>query len=281
MKRTPIFLILAMLIASVVVAPFSRAGNALLDAKRDAAAKLLKDGKSADAQKLYEEVVAEDASNWSDAYALAKLYDKSGETAKAVEAYRQTVKLLKNNTRTSAERSALAESEKRLDVLDQLSGEIEAATKDFFKALDKIDKDATKIKDKGAADRTFQLRAAILAAEPRNGWAAFQVPPTHYFGTGYMLETGKHYTIEARGKWTVEAGVSCSPAGRFDQPPSISGPIGGLVALISEGGNALFVGEATTFKATANAQLRFVVNESSERWSDNGGFIWAIVKQLD
>jgi tetratricopeptide (TPR) repeat protein len=281
MKRATIVLILAMLAVTVSVAPFSGASDALLDAKRDAAAKLLKDGKSAEAQKLYEEVVAQDAGTWSDHYALAKLYDKSGDTAKAVEAYRTVKTLLSSNARTGAERSALSDSEKRLDVLDQLSGEIEAATKEFFKALDKIDKDAAKIKDKGAADRTFQLRAAILAAEPRNGWAAFQVPPNRYVDTGYMLEAGKTYTIEARGKWTVEAGVSCSPAGRTDIPPNASGRVGGLVALVSEGGNAQFVGEATTFKASANAQLRLVVNEPSDRWSDNRGFIWAIVKLLD
>ncbi len=280
MKRATIVLILAMLAVTVSVAPFSNASDALLDAKRDAAAKLLKDGKSAEAQKLYEEVVAQDASTWSDHYALAKLHDKSGDTAKAVEAYRLTAKLLKNNTRTAAERTALSDAEKRTKVLDETSQKIDALVEDLVKQVNALGKEAEKEKNVRAIERLRKLQLAAVQAGARNVRVIIIVDArTDWHDTGIDVEPGDEFEFAARGNWSVKKGESkpVGPDGAGAAVPPATAAYGMLIGRVGIS-EPFGVGSAKRWQATESGRLQFAINDSG-RYDNEGSMEIAIVRK--
>src|SRR5438105_8311054 len=107
--------------------PARAAADAVLDAKRKAAAQLLKDGRPADALALLGEVTAADDTFYADHLLIARAHDKLGHAADALRHYKRVLDLASPNAQSSEERQARQEADKRIKQLDPQGGKIDAA----------------------------------------------------------------------------------------------------------------------------------------------------------
>lgn len=256
--------ILMLLALGLAILPFAaRAGDAVLDAKRTAAAKLVKDGKSADAQKLYEEIIAQDGSVWSDHYALAKIYDKAGDTDRAAGAYREVAALLRDAAKSSAERTALSDSEKRLKVLDSSMERFETAVKQFYKELDDIAADARKNKNAKLLEKIEALRKnlAPLTGEP----TILEIPAkAGWVDTHIDVAKGDRVRVVAKGTWSVLVGnpaMTSDANGTPDKDPETGLPWGMLVARVGPKGAIIGIGTSGGIAASEAGRLYLAAHD--------------------
>lgn len=275
MRRSYIRPILALLAIALLIPLAPAAGDAVLDAKRSAAAKLLKDGKAADAQKLYEEIIAQDDTVWSDHYALAKMYDKAGETPKAVEAYQKTVRLLKGNAKASAERSALADAEKRIRILDELSDKLEAVLERFENELKPLARDAERGKNAAVSEKIESIREVLAVVSSKSEQLKVTVEAkAEWVDTGVDVVPGKTVTFRASGVWNTLNGnsnFSCDADGRAAAGQVGGLPIGTLIARVGLTGAPIPVGVRRTISFSASGRLFLACNDEGRR--DNVGHI--------
>src|SRR3954469_5354629 len=93
-------------IAALMMRPAaSKAADAVLDAKRRAAAQLLHDGKPAEAIALLEEVTKATDTAYADHLMMARASEKLGQTSDALRHYRRVLELISSAPRDNEERS--------------------------------------------------------------------------------------------------------------------------------------------------------------------------------
>ena len=91
--------VVLILIAVSVLIPIVRtygSNSTVLDAKRDAAKKIAKDGKTVDAISLWKEIIADPGHDARDYLNLARLEDKLGHNSETKAAYRKFLELSLN-----------------------------------------------------------------------------------------------------------------------------------------------------------------------------------------
>lgn len=263
----------AFVFALAVTAALAPASDALLDAKRDAAAKLLRQGKTADALKLYEEIVANDEKVWSDHLALAKIYDKTGETSKAVESYQVVLALIGSAPKSGTERAALSEAKKRLDSLDALSQELDRWLGDAAKSLRSLVDNAEKTKNTLALARIQKVQRGLVQAGVTGIPMLIHVDAkADWVDTELSLVPGDTIQIAAKGRWSVKA----SDPSRTTDPDglvqlSLLGgfPQGMLLARIGRDGPSIPIGSLRAVQAEAPGSLFLAINDDGR--SDNAG----------
>jgi tetratricopeptide (TPR) repeat protein len=270
----------------LAVAEVSRAADAVADAKRRAAAEMLRANKPSDAVALLREVVtATGGTDWRDHLALGRCHDKLGAVEEAVGAYQKVVALVPADAKSADERAARAEADRRVKVLDPNAGKVEKAAAEFAKRLDVLDKEFRAAKDVRGQARVVRLRAALTAAGFGEGAGAargFEVQAAgQWQETGIQLAAGKRYRLRAMGKWRVSPAVECDSEGDKTRARNEWGHPGAL--LMQTGGSPAYaaVPAETTFTAPAAMTLTVTMNEGGEQKKDNTGSIYLVVEPLD
>lgn len=266
-----------LLLALIVAAPLAMGGDAVTDAKRKAAADLMKEGKTTDAIALISEVLKADPDNYKDHLLLARGYDKLNKTQEAVDAYRRVLELLGN----SEDRTAKTEADRRLKVLDAQSAKIRAAEDEFLKKIDSLEREAIAARDMRAIAHIFRLKSGIWAAQSRIDAAGIEVSANGEWQTCRMaVKAGATYRIRAAGTWII-ADTPCSADGLADRSPIAGGAMGVLIVAVSgELAKYHAAGTNTRFTAGSTGHLTFICNmpTQTER-TKNIGTVHVIVQE--
>jgi tetratricopeptide (TPR) repeat protein len=257
-------------------APAGRAADALVDAKRRAAAELMKDGKAADAVAMLREVVQSDPAQYKDHLQLARAYDRLSRHADAAEAYHRAADLLA--TAKFDDRPAKAEIDRRLKVLDAQTSKVVAAEDEFLKKLDALERDAIAARDTRAVERIFRLRGGVWAAQGRKDAMGIEIAANSDWKGGAMeVQEGVTYRVRAAGTWTLYTGVRCTPDGTDTLPANHWGAIGGLMAAVSGDGRFQWVGSNGVFTAPTSGRLVLICNVNSPaEQARNDGSVFVI-----
>jgi hypothetical protein len=267
----------------LALAPAVRAADAVADAKRRAADQLLREGKSTEAIALLDEVMQADPDQWKDQLAVARAYDKLNKSADAAKFYRKVLHAVSTAT-AAPERAAKIEAERRLKVLDQQTGKIDATVDDMMKKLAALEREAESGKNADAVDRINRLRAALMSADGRDDRGGCEIPANRpeWTRTSFVVKKGESYHVSARGTWHVSPRDQCGPEGIATR--KFQGrPVGVIVASIEgtrEGEEFTTLGRDTTFTAPASGLL--VVNcwEAAAEKRDNSGSIVLLIETL-
>lgn len=263
-------------LALVAVSPVrdARGADALADAKRKAAADLMRDGKTADAVALTLEVIRGDPDNYRDHLLLARAYDKQNKPQEAVDAYRRVLATLA----PADDRAVRAEAERRLKVLDVQMIKIQAAEDEFLKRLDALEREAIAAKDVRGVERTFRLKGAIYTAERRGDAFGSEIQANvAWQECGPVLTAGRRYRYRVVGTWTIHPGRQCGPNGVPDLPPVGRFARGALTAKLSSGPEIFGFGDSGIFIPPASGKLLFITNMSThEDRVKNSGYVFIL-----
>jgi tetratricopeptide (TPR) repeat protein len=268
---------------AVTLLPTARAAaDAVTDAKRRAAAELMKDGKNVEAIALLEEVVQVDPDQWKDQLSIARTYDKMNKTTEAAKYYRKALRGVSTATAGAPERAAKVEVERRLKVLDQQSGKIDAAVDDVMKKLTSLEREAEAGKNGDALDRINRLRAALMGADGRDDRGGCELPANRpeWTRTGFIVRKGESYHVSARGAWRLGPRDECGPEGIATRK-YLGRPVGIIMASVEsakEGEEFTTIGRDTTFVAPATGMLVVTCWEAPADKHDNSGSLALLIE---
>jgi tetratricopeptide (TPR) repeat protein len=271
--RTGGLILIAVIAVSAIAQP-----DAVTDAKRRAAADLMKEGKTTDAIALIDEVLKADPTNYKDHLLLARGYDKLNKAQEAVDSYHRVLELLNGNE----DRLAKAEAERRLKVLDGQSGKIQAAEDEFLKKLDILEHDAIAAKDMLALQHVFALRGGLWNARGRKEGFGVDLPATaEWLDSCAIVKKGVKYHVRAAGYWTLNGNIRCTADGTKSVPATVTGVYGSLVGVIDNGDHYEHLGTDCTFVASMSGRIRFTDNvlTREEREKSSGG-IYILVQPV-
>jgi len=263
-----------LLLALINLAPLAMAADAVTDAKRKAAADLMKDGKTTDAIALITEVIKADPENYRDHLLLARGYDKMNKAQEAVDSYRRVLELPGG----SEDRTAKTEAERRLKFLDAQTSKIRAAEDEFLKKLDALEHDAIAAKDMRALQQVFALRGGVWNARGRKEGFGVDLPATaEWLDSTAIVKKGVKYRARVAGYWTIN-GVECTADGTDAVPPTVNGKIGSILASIEGDGRYQRITTDCTFVPIATGRITFVSNAHTREERDKGsGRVYVLV----
>jgi tetratricopeptide (TPR) repeat protein len=273
----PIRLGMMALVVLLLARGWAGAADGVTDAKRRAAAELIKQGKNADAVALLHEVVKADPDNYRDHLALARAYDKLNKSPEAVAEYHRVLELLSGNE----DRAARLEADRRLKVLDALGIKILAAVEEFLKKLDTLEREAIGARDMRAVEQVFRLKAGVWSAQRRKDAMGFEVHATEAWQAAPItLERGRRYRVRAAGTWTVNGGLTCSGDGVANRPSGGAGTYGSLLAKLDNGTEVYAIGTGGTITATNTGKLQFIsaMPTHAERLK-NSGSLYVLIER--
>src|SRR5258705_8799935 len=198
MRLLPVLLIAAL--AALLSRPAARGADVVVDAKRRAAAELLRDGKLSEAISLINEVLNSDNTNYRDYLLRARAYDKLNKASETVESYNRVLELLANSAGNAEERQVKAEADKRIKVLDAQINKIRGAEDEFLKKLDILEREAIAARDIPAVRRIFRLKTGVYKAGGRRDRAGIEVVMAQAWqNSEFVVKAGVTYRIRAVG----------------------------------------------------------------------------------
>jgi tetratricopeptide (TPR) repeat protein len=261
--------LLASLGLSLLLTPAASRADALLDAKRSAAEKLLHDGKYDEGIALMKEVLQQSDSGFNDHLLLARAYEKTNQPAEAIKEYKRVLALVPGSPTAAAERAARLEADKRLKVLDPVSPRIDAAVDEIERKLDGLERDAITARSMSGLERVFRLRGALWVADKRPEHAFVEVMANGVWQDAGLDVTAKHtYHVRAAGTWRIKGNgnggqplIECTAAGTDKRPPNGFGKRGQLLAMVN--GKPYPLGEDAHFTPEASGKLQFIVNDDT------------------
>ncbi|HYE17717.1 MAG TPA: bacterial transcriptional activator domain-containing protein, partial [Tepidisphaeraceae bacterium] len=284
--RAPLaaIIVAAAVALAVLAAPGPAVGapDPLLEAKRKAAAELLKDGKTAEAVALLEEVQTADPHDYRDPLALARAYEKLNRNADAVESYRRVLDLTASAT-GAADRNARVEAERRVKVLDAQTQKIQAAEDEFLRKLDTLERDAIAAKDARAVGRVFRLKAGVYRAAGRTDHLGTDVQANQpWQESGLVVRKGATYRVRAVGT-TRFKGAPATPDGTGKPSANTIGPIGLLVGLIegASGADQAKIGSSGQFTADRSGKLLLSLNADAAERKGAEGSVTVLIERTD
>ncbi len=250
------------LVGVTLLASLAWGGDAITEAKRKAAADLMKEGKTADAIAMIGEVIRVDPENYRDHLLLARGFDKLNKAQEAAEQYREVLSL----PGSAEDRPSRLEAERRLKVLDIQMNKILAAEDEFLKKLDQLERDAIAAKDERAVERVFKLKGAVWHAQHRTELGTFEVHPNlNWQPSGMMAKQGATYLFRAVGRYTIMDQPNCTADGLAGEQ-AFGGNIGCLaVAIVGSPQKFAFVGSRGQFTAPTSGELMFLTGVRDEK----------------
>lgn len=274
-------LVALMAVCLGLVCVMARGGSdAVLDAKRDAATKVAKEGRYTDAITLLEEVVSADGTHYQDFLQLARYHDKLSHPREAIANYRKTLGLMVGGPKDRIDGPARAECEKRIKILDAQGAKIESTVQELIAKLDALGRETSASNNPEAIERVFRLKGALLRYEggPNVGFTEV-LPIVGYQSSGFYVTGGQKYRIMARGKWRPVAGSDhlCGPAGdgKGGNPA-----LGSLMGVFPNGGGGP-LGEERTFTAPVNGEITFYMNGATEKAYDpKFGVVYVYIERV-
>ena len=240
---------------------WSPAADAILDAKRKAAAQLFRDGKFTEAVSLTREVLSADDSACSDHLLLARAHEKLGQSAEAIRQYKRVLDLVPASASRPDDKTARAEADKKLKLLDPLGTRVEALTDDVLRKLDGLEKEAVSLKSMSGLERIFRLRGHIWAAEHRDDRTYYEVlAKGEWQDSGLVAKAGQSYHVRAAGAWQVKGSYTCSAHGTTEMPlPPNYGRVGQLLGIV--GGKVYVLDEDALFTCEATGPVFLLCND--------------------
>lgn len=204
----------ALLLAVLILQRHGSAASSdvVLDAKRKAAAQLLREGKAADCLSLLTEVVAADDTLYSDHLLMAHANEKLGHAAEALPHYRRVIELLPTASTNREERSAYQEADKKIKLVDPLSAKLDAMGDDYQKKLDGLEREALAARNMTALERIFRLRGMAWNADRIKGRGFAEVSANGgWQTTGMELKEKQTYRVRAAGTWRIQGATAKDP----------------------------------------------------------------------
>jgi tetratricopeptide (TPR) repeat protein len=275
---------------SAHLAPGAAASDAVLDAKRKAAAQLLRDGKASDALALLTEVVAVDDKRYGDHLLMARACDKLAETAEATRQYHRVLELLPTAPANAEERAARAEADKKLKQIDPLSGKIDAVVDDYERHLDTLEREAIAGRNMAALERLFRLRGMTWQADKAKDRGYLEVFADTSHGawqhSGLDVRAGQSYRVRAAGTWQIrgnggpQSRLTCTASGTDQRKGADFGyRYGALLGQVN--GKIFTLGEDAVFSAPASGELLFIESDENDaaRATNKGSVQVLIVPQ--
>ncbi|MDB5321802.1 MAG: hypothetical protein JWN40_3433 [Phycisphaerales bacterium] len=243
------------LVMLLVLAPSVRAADAVTEAKRRAAADLMKEGKNVEAIALLSEVIKADGENYKDHLMMGRAYDKLNKPQEATESYHRVLELLP----PGEDRAARAEVDRRLKVIDGQTQKIQAVEEEFLKKLDGLERESLAAHDSRAVERIWRIKGGIWSAQGRKDAGCWEVrAASEWHDTGMTLTQGQRYRIRAVGSWNITPGFTCSADGVADRPSGGAGAYGSLIAKVDTAPEAVAVGSNGTIVPTSTGKLMFI-----------------------
>jgi hypothetical protein len=238
------------------ITPLRAASDAVLDAKRRAAAQLLKDGKPSDALALLGEITSVDDSSYNDHLMMARANEKLGHVNEASIHYRRVMELL-------------ASSAGKLKQIDPLAGKVDAIVDDAQKKLDVLERDAVTSHNMTALARIFRLRGSMWQAEKVKDRGYTEVSSElRWQSSGFELKEKQSYHLRAAGTWRIagvkasDGMIECTAAGS-DKRDDLSGLRNGqLVGQVK--GKRIVLGEDVVFTAPASGTLELITYDITD-----------------
>src|SRR5260221_10838258 len=210
MRLQPLVLIAAL--AAFASLPVARGADVVVDAKRRAAAELMRDGKLSEAVSLINEVLNIDNTNYRDYLLRARAYDKLNKASDTVESYNRVLELLANSAGSAEERQVKAEADKRIKALDAQVIKIRGAEDEFLKKLDILERDAIAARDIPAVRRIFRLKAGVYkAGGPRDPPGGEVVMAQAGQNRDFVGKAGVTYPIRAVRAYQIRPGLESTP----------------------------------------------------------------------
>jgi tetratricopeptide (TPR) repeat protein len=266
------------LCACWMLGPLAQAGDGVMDAKRKAAADLMKEGKTAESIALIGEVIKADPENYKDHLLLARGYDKMNKTTDASEHYRQVLALIASNN--IEDRASKVEAERRLKVLDLQMNKIQAAEDEFMKKLEQLEREAIAAKDTAAVRRIFRLKGAISMSVERADKGTVEIAAERAWqDSGFTCTRGRTYRIRAVGNFIVSPGVASTPDGTTAVAPNFQGPIGLLVGKVNDKLPLISIGSSCRFTARESGKLWLLINPIVAEKPLGSGSITVLIEQ--
>lgn len=258
----------------------SARGDAILDAKRKAAHDLMREGKAVEAVALIQEVIGVEPGNYRDHLLLGRAYDKLNKSSDAVRAYRATLAKLPPTAGGPDERMARAEAERRLKILDQMTGKVRLVEEDFLKKLDVLEKEAASARDQAALVRVLKLKAGVYAASDHPDCGGFEVRAVvNHQESPFLLEAGRTYRLRAAGNFTIQ-GLDCTPDGLKKMSSDNVAPIGALVCFVREDPRGYVgVGSGVSFTPKQSGKLNLFLHASDVERKGASGTVYVLVER--
>jgi hypothetical protein len=258
-----------LLMAIGSITPLRAASDAVLDAKRRAAAQLLKDGKPSDALALLGEITSVDDSSYNDHLMMARANEKLGHVNEASIHYRRVMELLASSAGNPDERAAKLEADKKLKQIDPLAGKVDAIVDDAQKKLDVLERDAVTSHNMTALARIFRLRGSMWQAEKVKDRGYTEVSSElRWQSSGFELKEKQSYHLRAAGTWRIagvkasDGMIECTAAGS-DKRDDLSGLRNGqLVGQVK--GKRIVLGEDVVFTAPASGTLELITYDITD-----------------
>jgi tetratricopeptide (TPR) repeat protein len=253
--------------------------DTVLDAKRKAAGDLLRDGKVQDAISMYQEVMKADPNNYKDTLQLARAYDKLNRPEEALDFYRRTLDM----PGAADDRTAKAEAERRIKMLDAAGAKFLAAEEEYLRKLDSLERDAMVSKDMRALQRVFTLRGGVWNARGyKDGFGVDMPAAADWLDSGVVVKKGVKYHVRAAGNWVVNGAQRCTADGISTAPPTAHGPYGCLLGSVQGAGRFERLGSDTTFIAPATGTMSFNINVMThEERKKSTGRLYILIKPVD
>jgi tetratricopeptide (TPR) repeat protein len=263
-------------LALLLLLPASlRASDGVTEAKRHAAAELVKQGKNTEAIALLNEVIKVEPDNYKDHLALARAFDKLNKTPQAVTAYRRVLEL------ANQDRPARLEAERRLKVLDAQGIKIQTAEEDFLKKLDTLERESIAARDMHAVEQVFRLKAGVWAAQGRKDATGFEVQASGEWQVcPLVVRQGASYHLRAAGTWQIAGLNPCTADGLRQEAQITGGSIGCLiVAVVGHTTQYQAVGSDGHFVALASGHLTFICNmKTAAERKTNTGAVYVLIR---
>ena len=258
------------------------AADAVLDAKRRAAAQLLHDGKPAEAIALLEEVTKATDTAYGDHLLMARASEKLGQTSDALRHYRRVIELTSASPRDNDERTARAEADKKLKALDPLGTKFDETVEDFYRKLDALEREAISARNMLALERVFRTRGVLWQAQGRRDHGYCEVFANGVWqDAGLDVRAGQTYRVRAAGTWRVkgkgEALVECTAAGMTERDANSYGRMGQLLGQVA---NKMYpLGEDASFTPEASGRLMLIEDDEGASFrAKNTGSVKVLIQ---
>jgi tetratricopeptide (TPR) repeat protein len=262
---------LGALTAVLVSAPV-RADDSLIEAKRQTIAVLMREYKFRDAAEMSDELLNGDPTHYQDHLILARAYEKIAQPKSALAEYQAVRDLLPAVPKNEDERSAIAEAERRVKVLDPTAAKVEQAISDLDKKLENLERSCLDSHDKSGLDRIKQIRDQLAFLYPKRTHVLLDVSAkTNWAETGIVVVTGQRYQVVATGSWS-DFPYPQLPSDADGLPNQmINGYRQGALLGRIAGGAIFLLGKNTSFVASSTGLLQLAINGSGRNLNDHWG----------
>lgn len=264
---------LVLSLAFLLVGAYSAASqtdDSLIDAKRQMISELMRKDEFDQAAAMSRDLLATDPTHYQDHLALAHSYEKLGKEPEAIAEYQAVRDLLPPTAQNNEQRSARAEADRRIRLLDPTSEKLRVLLSDLNVKLESLEREAHDSHNEMGVAQIKQVQAQLASCTAFRTHALLPVSArANWVDTGLDVVAGEKYQIIATGIWKSSPTTPCDADGI---PHLMTGNFA-QGALIGSVGSAVpfLLGKKTIFVAPASGRLLLGMNDDDK--ADNSGSV--------